>query len=63
MCCPDSGRIGPERTDLPFEELYELRDVMAHHDIVVTCTASQLPIIGKGLVETALKARRPVSIS
>ena len=31
---------------------------MAHHDIIVTCTASQLPILGKGMVESALKARR-----
>ena len=30
----------------------------AEFDIVVTGTASSLPIIGKGLVETALKARR-----
>jgi glutamyl-tRNA reductase len=39
----------------------ELRDLAAHlheHDIVVSCTASSLPILGKGLVERALKARR-----
>ncbi len=28
------------------------------HDIVVTCTASTLPIFGKGMIERALKARR-----
>jgi glutamyl-tRNA reductase len=28
------------------------------HDIVVTCTASPLPIIGKGMVESALRARK-----
>jgi glutamyl-tRNA reductase len=28
------------------------------HDIVVSCTASSLPILGKGLVERALRARR-----
>jgi glutamyl-tRNA reductase len=28
------------------------------HDIIVTCTASTLPIIGKGLVESALRARK-----
>ena len=31
---------------------------MAQHDIIVTCTASQLPILGKGMVERALKARK-----
>jgi len=39
----------------------ELRDLGAQlheHDIVVSCTASSLPILGKGMVERALKARR-----
>ncbi len=36
----------------------ELGEVLASHDIVVTSTASPLPIIGKGMVERALKARR-----
>ena len=40
------------------QPLNDLSDYLAGHDIVVTCTASQLPIIGKGLVESALKARR-----
>ena len=31
---------------------------LAEHDIVVSCTASSLPILGKGLVERALRARR-----
>jgi len=31
---------------------------MPAHDIVVTCTASPVPIIGKGTVESALRARR-----
>jgi glutamyl-tRNA reductase len=38
--------------------LAELPEAIAQYDIVVTCTASQLPIIGKGLVERALKTRR-----
>jgi glutamyl-tRNA reductase len=40
------------------QPLSDLGDFLLRHDIVVTCTASQLPIIGKGLVERALKARR-----
>jgi glutamyl-tRNA reductase len=40
------------------QSLTDLPDYLAGHDIIVTCTASELPIIGKGLVESALKARR-----
>jgi glutamyl-tRNA reductase len=36
----------------------ELASQLAVHDIIVTCTASMLPIIGKGLIESALRARK-----
>jgi len=39
-------------------ELKTLADHLHEHDIVVSCTASSLPILGKGLVERALRARR-----
>ena len=39
-------------------ELRSLADHLHLHDIVVSCTASSLPILGKGLVERALRARR-----
>ncbi|MGE5648691.1 glutamyl-tRNA reductase [Noviherbaspirillum sp. UKPF54] len=38
--------------------LAELPDQLAKYDIVVSCTASSLPIIGLGMVERAIKARR-----
>ena len=38
--------------------LAELPENLARFDIVVSCTASTLPIIGLGMVERALKARR-----
>lgn len=38
--------------------LNELPEYLAQHDIVVTCTASPLPILGKGLVERAVRARK-----
>ena len=38
--------------------LNELPEQLALHDIVVTCTASPLPILGKGMLERAIKARR-----
>ena len=38
--------------------LNELPAQLAVHDIVVACTASPLPVIGKGIVESALKARK-----
>jgi glutamyl-tRNA reductase len=39
-------------------ELKALAERLAEHDIVVSCTASSLPILGKGLVDRALRARR-----
>jgi glutamyl-tRNA reductase len=38
--------------------LNEMSEQLAMHDIVVSCTASQLPILGKGMIERAIKARR-----
>ena len=38
--------------------LHELPEIVAQHDIIVSCTASPLPLIGKGLMERALRARR-----
>src|SRR3989338_6781972 len=38
--------------------LADLPEHLAEFDIVITCTASQLPIVGLGLVERAIKARR-----
>ncbi len=39
-------------------ELRALAEHLHQHDIIVSCTASSLPIMGKGLVERALRARR-----
>jgi glutamyl-tRNA reductase len=39
-------------------ELKALAAELHEYDIVVSCTASSLPIVGKGLVERALRARR-----
>ena len=38
--------------------LQEIPDHLARADIVISSTASPLPIIGKGMVESAIKARR-----
>jgi glutamyl-tRNA reductase len=38
--------------------LSALPDHLAAHDIVISCTASTLPLLGKGLVERAIKARK-----
>jgi glutamyl-tRNA reductase len=38
--------------------LDEVSERLADYDIVVACTASPLPIVGLGMVERALKARR-----
>jgi glutamyl-tRNA reductase len=39
-------------------ELRSLAEQLHEHDIVISCTASSLPILGKGLVERALRTRR-----
>src|SRR5262249_58890060 len=39
-------------------ELKSLAEHLHEFDIIVSCTASSLPILGKGLVERALRARR-----
>jgi glutamyl-tRNA reductase len=38
--------------------LADLPDQLAKFDIIISCTASSLPIIGLGMVERAVKARR-----
>jgi len=38
--------------------LTDLPEQLGHHDIIVTCTGSPLPILGKGMVERALKMRK-----
>jgi len=38
--------------------LNELPDQLSNYDIIVTSTASPLPILGKGLVERSIKARK-----
>ena len=38
--------------------LEDIGETLAQYDVVVACTGSQLPIVGKGLVERAIKARR-----
>lgn len=46
------------RFDASSMRLAELSDRLAEFDVVVSCTASTLPILGLGLVERATRARR-----
>jgi len=48
-----AAELGGAKTVL----LSDLAEVLHHADIVISCTGSQLPIIGKGMVERALKKR------
>jgi len=54
----ERGRALAERFNGTAIRLDEIGEHMAQHDIVVSCTASPLPIIGLGMVERAIKARR-----
>lgn len=48
-----AGRFGAEALGLA-----EMAERLAEFDIIVTCTSSTLPILGKGAIERAIKARR-----
>ncbi len=48
-----AGRYGAESI-----ALNDLPEQLSHYDIVVSCTASPLPILGKGMIERGIKARR-----
>ncbi|MBW7902288.1 MAG: glutamyl-tRNA reductase [Rhodocyclaceae bacterium] len=54
----ERGRALAERFGGSVMRLDEIADRLGHFDIVVSCTASPLPIIGLGMVERAIKARR-----
>jgi glutamyl-tRNA reductase len=54
----DRGRLLADRFGASAIRLEEVAERLAEFDIVVSCTASQLPIIGLGLVERAIRARR-----
>jgi glutamyl-tRNA reductase len=55
---PERARPIAERFNGDVLRLDEVSEKLADYDIVVSCTASTLPIIGLGMVERALKARR-----
>ena len=54
----DRGRELAERFGAAAIRLEDVGERLAEFDIVVSCTASQLPIIGLGLVERAIRLRR-----
>lgn len=54
----DRGRKLADRFGATAIRLEDVGERLAEFDIVVSCTASQLPIIGLGLVERAIRARR-----
>jgi glutamyl-tRNA reductase len=54
----ERGKQLAERFSADAITLNEIADRLREFDIIVTCTASSLPIIGKGLLERVVKARR-----
>ena len=54
----ERGRALAEQYGGTAIRLDELGEHLAQHDIVVSCTASPLPIIGLGMAERAIKVRR-----
>lgn len=60
----DRGQALAARYNGKAMRLAELPDVISRYDIVVSCTASALPIIGLGMIERAVRERkhRPMCI-
>jgi glutamyl-tRNA reductase len=58
----ERGKQLAERFHAEAITLNEVPDVLPRFDIVVTCTASTLPILGKGLLERVVKTRRHAPI-
>ncbi len=54
----ERGKQLAERFGAEAITLTEMPERLAEFDIIVTCTASTLPILGKGLLERVVKARR-----
>jgi glutamyl-tRNA reductase len=54
----ERGKLLAERFGAEAITLNEMPDRLPAFDIIVTCTASTLPILGKGLLERVVKARR-----
>jgi len=54
----ERGRQLAERFGAEAITLTELPERLPEFDIIVSCTASTLPILGKGLLERVVKARR-----
>lgn len=54
----ERGEALATRFDGDAMRLDEIGERLANYDIVVSCTASPLPILGLGMVERAVKARR-----
>ncbi len=55
---PERGELLARQLGGKSIALSELPAHLAHFDVVVSSTASQLPLIGKGMVERALKLRK-----
>jgi glutamyl-tRNA reductase len=54
----ERGELLAKKIGAKVQRLADLAETLHQFDIVVSCTASTLPLIGKGMVESALKQRR-----
>ncbi len=54
----ERGRVLADRLGGSSITLSELPSELHRHDIIISSTASHLPLIGKGMVERAIKARK-----
>src|SRR5438046_9313654 len=55
---PDVAESLARRFNAESIELRDLPERLPEYDIIISCTASSLPIIGKGTMERTVRARR-----
>ena len=60
----DKGKTIADQNNCNFNRLQDLASIISNHDIIITCTSSSLPIIGKGMIESSLSKRKnsPITI-
>ncbi|MEC9205697.1 MAG: glutamyl-tRNA reductase [Pseudomonadota bacterium] len=53
----EKGKEVADENNCKFSRLQDVGNIISDYDIIITSTASSLPIIGKGMIESSLKKR------
>ncbi len=60
----EKGKEVADENNCKFSRLQDVGNIISDYDIIITSTASSLPIIGKGMIESSLRKRvnQPIAI-